>query len=113
MFMKTALIVSKTETSIKAIAQLLSSENYEDIDCTISTEDAKDKISRKVYDLIIVNTPLEEENGIDFSVYCAANTKACVILMVQQEKAMEVADMVSPYGILVIQKPVNKHMFHH
>ncbi len=113
MFMKTALIVSKTETSIKAIAQLLSSESYKAIDCTISTEDAKDKISRKVYDLIIINAPLGGENGIDFSAYCAGNTKACVILMVQQEKAIEVAEMVSPYGVLVIQKPVNKHMFHH
>lgn len=113
MFMKTALIVSKTEASIKAIAQLLSTENYKDIECTVSSEDAKVKISQKVYDLILINTPLVEENGIEFSVYCARNTKACVILMVQQEKAMEVDSMVAPKGILVIQKPVNKHLFHH
>lgn len=111
--MKTALIVSKTEASIKAIAQLLSSESYRDIDCTVSSEDARERIAGKVYDLIIVNAPLSEEDGIDFSAYCAGKTKACVILMVQQEKAMEVASMVSSYGVLVIQKPVNKHLFHH
>ena len=40
--MKKALIVSKTETSIKAIAQLLSTENYENVDCTVSSEDARE-----------------------------------------------------------------------
>ena len=111
--MKKALIVSKTETSIKAIAQLLSTENYENVDCTVSSEDAKEKVLSTEYDLIVINTPLCEESGIDFSIFCAENTKSCVILVVQQEKAMEVASMVDRYGVLVIQKPVNKHLFHH
>lgn len=111
--MKKALIVSKTEASIKAIAQLLSTENYENVDCTVSTEDAREKVLDTEYDLIVINTPLSEESGIDFSIFCADNTKSCVILVVQQEKAMEVASMVDSYGVLVIQKPVNKHLFHH
>lgn len=111
--MKKALIVSKTEASIKAIAQLLSTENYENVDCTVSTEDGREKVLDTEYDLIVINTPLSEESGIDFSIFCADNTKSCVILVVQQEKAMEVASMVDSYGVLVIQKPVNKHLFHH
>lgn len=111
--MKRALIVSKTEASIKAIAQLLSTENYQHVDCTVSANDAREKIFSKDFDLIIINAPLEDENGIDLSVFCACHTKACVILIVQQEKSMEVSSMVDSHGVLVIQKPINKHLFHH
>lgn len=111
--MKRALIVSKTESSIKAISGLLETENYSKISFTTSTEDAKDKISREDFDLLIVNTPLNGETGLEFSIYCAEHTKACVILMIQQERAMDAFNVLDSHGVLVIQKPVNKHLFHH
>lgn len=113
MSMKRALVVSKTESGLKTIAQLLHDEKIDKIDCTLSSEDAKDKLSYAEYDVIVVNTPLAEETGLEFSVYCAEHTKACIIMMVQQEKAMEASNLAAPHGILVIQKPLNRHMFHH
>lgn len=111
--MKLALVVSKTESGLKTIAQLLREEDVGKIDCTLSVEDAKDKMSYSDYDVIVVNTPLEEETGLEFSIYCAKHTKSTIIVMVQQEKALEAAHIVGHYGILVIQKPLNRHMFHH
>lgn len=111
--MKRALVISKTESGLKTIAQLLYEEKLDKVDCTLSVDEAKDKLSYGEYDVIVVNTPLEEETGLDFSVYCAEHTKACIIMMVQQEKAMEAAALAGPYGILVIQKPLNRHLFHH
>ena len=111
--MKRALVVSKTESGLKTIAQLLHQEKMDKIDCTLSVDDVKDRLSYEEYDVIVVNTPLEEETGLELSIYCAEHTKACIIMMVQQEKAMEAASLAGPYGILVIQKPLNRHLFHH
>lgn len=111
--MKRALIVSKTESSIKAIAQLLSVESLEQVDVTTSSDDAKEKIKSADYDLIVINTPLVEESGLDLSVYFAKETLANIVLIVNEDKANEVASMVVKHGVMVIKKPLNKHLFHH
>lgn len=108
-----ALIISKTENSLRSIAQMLKSESYDELDCTIAVEIAKEKIAESEYDAIVINTPLDEESGLKFSVYCAERTKACVILIVQQEHSVEAFNAVESHGVLVISKPINKHLFHH
>lgn len=108
-----ALVVSKTEASLRSIASILADENYEDIRCTVSAGDARDKLRENNFDLIVINTPLSEESGVEFSVYCAEKTKACVILIVGQEKSIDVFKVVDRKGVLVISKPINRHLFHH
>ena len=112
MFMN-ALIVSKTESGIKAITSLLRDEDYREITCTVSVSDAKDKLETDSFDLIIINTPLSEESGVEFSLYCAGCTKSCVLMIVSVEKSLEVFNTVGSSGVLVISKPVNRHLFHH
>ncbi len=110
-FMKNALIISKTEASIKAVTALLEGESYDEVQCTISVDDAKERIKNTDFELIIINAPLFEENGLEFSAYCAEKTKACIILVVAKDKAIEVFDILDSYGILVIAKPVNRRLF--
>ena len=108
-----ALIVSKTESSLRAITKLLEGESYDDVVCALSPQDARDRLFEKEFDLIVINAPLKEESGVEFSVFCADNTKATVILAVKEEKAIDVFNFVDKSGVLVISKPVNKHLFHH
>ncbi len=111
--MKNALIVSKTESGIKAISALLSDEGFDDVACTLSADDARERVDTGAFDLIIINTPLDTETGLEFSLYCAGRTKSSVIVIVKQEKAYEAFDIVDKHGVLVISKPLNKHLFHH
>lgn len=109
--MKNALIISKTETSIKAVASLLEDERFSRVQCTLSTEDAKRKLRDNSYELIIINAPLNGENGLEFSVYCAEHTKACVILIAAREKSLDVFDFIGNKGVLVCSKPLNRRLF--
>ncbi len=111
--MKSAFIISKTETSIRAISSLLEDESYDVVESSLSLDVAKQRVTDSEFELIVINTPLAEESGVDFSVFCAKNTKACVVLMVQQEKSIDVFKIVDKHGVLVISKPVNRHLFHH
>ncbi|MCH5303579.1 MAG: ANTAR domain-containing protein [Ruminococcus sp.] len=109
--MKNALIISKTEASIKAVTSLLEGEGYDEVQCTLSVEDAKEKLSNNSFELIVINAPLCGENGLEFSAYCSRKTKACIILVVAKEKAIEVFDMMDSYGVLVVSKPLNRKLF--
>jgi len=110
--MMKALIISKTESSLRAVASLLNEEGYES-ECTVDCEDAKRRLAQESFDLIVINTPLSNESGVEFSLFCAEYTKACVILIVKDERSMEVFNVVDKHGVLVISRPVNKHLFHH
>ena len=111
--MKNALIVSKTESGIKAISSQLKTEDFDDVACTLSVDDAREKVRDDLFDLIVINTPLDCETGLEFSVECAGATKASVILIVRQDKADKAFELVAGKGVLVISKPLNKHLFHH
>ncbi len=109
--MKKALIISKTEASIKAVASLIESGGWDELQCTVSVDDARRKLRDNSYELIVINAPLDEENGLEFSRMCAEKTTACVALIIAKEKYLDAFDIMSPYGVLVISKPVSKRLF--
>lgn len=112
-FMKKALIVSKTEQSAEQIKALLQSEGYEDFLHTLNFADAKNLIAESVFDLIVINAPIADESGVKTADYAARHTRACVIMIVKEDFANEVSDQMAECGVLVISKPINKHLFHH
>lgn len=111
--MKKALIISKTEQSTAQLAKLLDSEGYEDVSVTHTAESARTMIDKNVYDLIVINTPIVDESGLQTATYAAKHTQSCVIVIVQEEHASEVSDQMAECGVLVISKPINRHLFHH
>ncbi len=113
MSVKKALIISKTKQSTESLAQLLQTEGYGDTSLTSSSADAKDFIGKEEYDLVLINTPLESETGLELAVYAAKNTSASVVVIVQEQHADQVLDELSKYGVLIISRPINKHLFHH
>ena len=108
-FLKNALLISHSEQSAVSLSQLLGSEGYTEI----SVCQAKELANGEVFDLICVNAPLEKENGIELSKYFAGTTRSSVVIIVPQRNADYVNDALTEHGILVIAKPVNKHLFHH
>lgn len=111
--MKKALIISKTKQSTESLAQLLYSEGYEHLSLASSSAAAKDFIGKEEFDLILINIPLENETGLELAVFAATNTRACVVTIVHEQHSADVVENLTKYGILVISRPINKHLFHH
>ncbi len=109
--MKRALIISRTENGLDAISELVK-DDFDDIHCTTSVSDAEKLIDQTDFDLILVNAPLSEENGLGFSARCADNTKSCVVLLVAKDRAMDAFDLVDSHGVLVVSRPINKRLLH-
>ena len=111
--MKRTLLISSSEQSAASLRELLVSEGFEPVTVSYTAFNARETAAREPFDLICINAPLADENGIDLSRHFADTTRAGVVIIVPQKHADEVNDMLTQYGVLVIAKPINRHLFHH
>ncbi|MCH5201984.1 MAG: ANTAR domain-containing protein [Oscillospiraceae bacterium] len=111
--MKNAIVVSKNLSNIKALLALLADEGFEDVVTAQTSEEATEYISANQIELIVINTPLQNETGLELAIHCACTTTASIMVIVQENKSDEVVQMMTSNGILIISKPINKHLFHH
>jgi response regulator NasT len=112
-FMKKALLISHSEKSAVSLSELLRTEQYTQIVVSNTAQYAKQLAGEDEFDLICINAPLVEESGIELSQHFASTTRACVVIIVSQKNADDVNDILTEHGVLVIAKPINKHLFHH
>ena len=111
--MKKALIISHSVQSAEALSQLLKIEYFTQISIADNSKTAKKLVENDEFDLICINAPLAEESGIELSMYFARVTRSSVVIIVPQKNADDVNDTLTEHGVLVIAKPINKHLFHH
>lgn len=111
--MKRTLLVSSSGQSAAPLAELLNAEGFKPVTVSLTAYNAQQIAAQEEFDLICINAPLADENGIDLSRRLASSTKAGVVVIVPQKNADEVSDMLTPHGVLVIAKPINRHLFHH
>lgn len=64
------------------------------------------------YELVIINTPLMDEVGINFAQNIIEKTAANCILLVKQEIAEKISEPAEKLGIILIGKPFNKTVFY-
>ena len=111
--MKRTLLISSSESGTRLLSELLKTEGFNPITVSGTAYHAQQLAESGEYDLICINAPLADENGIELSRSFAQSTHASVVIIVPQKNADELSEMLTPHGVLVIAKPVNRHLFHH
>jgi len=76
-----------------------------------SCGEARRLLLKMDFDLVIINAPLKDETGEDFSKHIAGKGMSQVILVVKSEYFDEVSAVCERDGILIISKPVNRVAF--
>jgi two-component system, response regulator PdtaR len=109
--MENALIASTSEKETTLLSSLLTAADIPDIKCVQSCESASKIISKQNFDLVIIDTPLSDETGENFSRYIAGKGAAQVILIVKKEALDSLPDDYEKEGILTISKPIDKVIF--
>lgn len=102
--MSTALIVSATEDA--KTGELLREIGAEKVVFVRSGGEARRMLGVVDYDLIIINAPLPDENGIDLAVTAAENTLAGILLLVKNSLVDVIISRVENAGIGILGKPV-------
>lgn len=63
------------------------------------------------WSLILINTPLNDESGLELAMELAEQTMAAVLLLVKAELADTVMARVEQSGVMVVAKPVSRPLF--
>ncbi len=63
-------------------------------------------------ELVIINAPLIDENGVDVAKFVTKETTANCILLLKPELAEQLSDLPERHQIIVLSKPLNKPMLY-
>lgn len=106
-----ALLVSRLSTAVNVLKGLLEENSYEVENVVGDSKSAVEYANDTIYDIVVINAPIEDSNGVDAAIEISRETVCGVILLVQADKAGFVGKNVIDYGVVVVPKPINKMLF--
>ena len=59
-------------------------------------------------ELVMINSPLMDESGVEFAEYVTENTTANCVLMIKSETADKIGERAEKAGIIIVGKPFSK-----
>ena len=87
-----SLLASGSDKGITLLSQLLRESGYNQITNTKSGNDARRCINQTEYELIVINTPLTDEFGHEFSIKAAECSNSGIILICKSDISEDVSD---------------------
>ena len=101
---RSILIVSSSERFDALVKKSLA--GFITIDVRRSASIARRCILERDYDLIVINAPLPDEMGVEFSLDASEKTSSSILLVTPEEIYDDILEKVTDAGVLVISKPV-------
>ncbi|MBQ9520826.1 MAG: ANTAR domain-containing protein [Acholeplasmatales bacterium] len=101
------LLVSSSKNFANGIISALSLNNYE-VTLSDTILKAKRILVEKDFDIIIVNSPVIDDFGLDFAIDEAIRDISGVLMFVKPELESEVYYKTYQYGILTLTKPTSE-----
>jgi response regulator NasT len=109
--MESALIVSCIKKNVAFFSEVLNTANVKQIAVLNSSGEARRLLLERDFDLVIVDAPLKDESGENFSRYLASKSLLQVIYAVKSEHFDEVSAVCEEDGVITISKPINTEVF--
>lgn len=107
------LLVSASEKNITATLSLLPPSDFYPISVAGSVSEARRRLMEESFDLVIINSPLPDDAGIQFSMDISSTTDAGVMLMVRSDIYEDTYYSVLPAGVVTLSKPTSIQMVSH
>lgn len=85
--------------------------NDKTVSC-FSINESRRMLSKEIFDLIIIKSPLQDESGELFALYAAQKTKAQIIILVKNNYLKQIVDKVGEFGIFTLGYPVDDFLFY-
>ena len=102
------LIVSAQAKFNESLKDIVSERGYA-FSLVTSISNAKRKVLDRGFDIVLVNAPLPDENGVRFAADCSQGSCA-VLLFVREEYYSETFELVCPSGVYTLPKPTTRPM---
>lgn len=105
--MKRVLLVSGSYSESKLITCFLQKLGYKNIIMVKGCNSARCMINYYKFELVVINTPLNDEFGKEFAVTVAEKTISGIILISESNISEDLFEKLSCFGIFVLSKPLN------
>jgi response regulator NasT len=105
------LLVGSSEKSLALLQSLLADTSYSQCHTAADGAQARRMLAGGEYSLVVINTPLTDETGLDLAVQAAQSSLAGVILLVRAEMMEAVVPKVEESGVLAVAKPIARPLF--
>lgn len=102
------LVVSCADNFNNSLLSLLPPSNFSPVTTAGSIAEAKRITADKSFDLIIINSPLPDENGFRFAIDCCQKKNSVVMVLVKNEIYAETHDKLGEHGVFIMSKPTTK-----
>ena len=111
--MENVIVISSSSSA----ADTLSAFIKESFDCQVtiaeSARHARGIISRcRSFELVIINSPLADEAGIELAEYAAEVTAASCVVLVKSENYEKISPRADKSDIILVAKPFSKHFLY-
>ena len=103
------LVVSAQPKFNDSISELMSSRKYYERTFENSISSARRMMNEQSFDIVLVNAPLPDEDGVRFAVDKSSG-KCSMLLMVRNEYYSEVFMKVCPHGVYTLPKPPTRQL---
>ena len=104
------LVVSSGQKTGALFKDLLPASNFSPIRSAPTVGEAKRMLVDRPFDILIINTPLSDDFGIQFAIDAAETQGPGILLFVRADLQDPISQKVEDYGILTLPKPVNRQV---
>ena len=102
------LIVSGSEKYSSLIKDSLPAGRFLSIENKKNGTLARQCILERFYDMVVINAPLSDENGLELAMDIAEEGSVGVMIMAPAEVHDDIQDYVARFGIFTVPKPTDK-----
>lgn len=102
------MIVSASEKAEEYLRDVLGGGQFAPVVTAKSVSEAERTQLENQFDIVIINTPLPDDFGIEFAEQLCENSSVGVLLFVKNELFEQVSCKVEDYGVLTFAKPGNR-----
>lgn len=101
------MVVSSGGKNSRFFSDILNSTICSPVLFADSCSEARNKFSKQSVDIVIIDSPLSDENGIDFALKLTENSSCGVIMAVESDVYDSVSDNVGQCGVITVSKPIS------
>ncbi len=102
------LVVSAAENFNAALSGLLTEPSYCPVDTVSSVSAARRAMAEKVFDMIFINSPLPDDQGVRLAIDACTSKGTVALLLVKSEIHAEIYDRVVGRGVFTLPKPTSR-----
>ncbi|OJF77498.1 MAG: response regulator receiver protein [Treponema sp. CETP13] len=110
--MTSVLLVSNTNTTLQLLSSFMTEQSISRLVTSTDGASARREILDTDFDLIIIDSPLKDELGVNFALDAADKTTSGIIYVTKYENLYDANEELEDGGVFVLPKPISPELFY-